>query len=201
MEIEAFLRSTTALLTAVAVLLGAIVSLFDALRPLRFPPKLGKLLRTPTFLLGMVLITVALVIVIGRLRLPPLPLNAQLTTDAWNALNASEYPNAVSIAQECISAFANQALREQRALDGATPPPVGKVGEDEKQAIFSHGVLNDVATCYFIKGQALERLNRLSEARDAYIQAEQFSYARTWDEQGWFWSPAEAATDRLSALP
>jgi hypothetical protein len=132
----------------------------------------------------------------------PLPLHSQLMTAAWNAFNKQAYVESIAKAQECIDGFKAQALREQQeyAASGSAPPPVGAVSEDEKRTIFSRGGLNDVATCYFIKGETLEKLSRVNEARDAYKAAQQFPDARTWDPSGFFWSPAQGASDHLKIL-
>jgi hypothetical protein len=133
-----------------------------------------------------------------------LPKNAQLTTCAWNFFNNGMYLEAIAKAEECIDQFEGQALREQQAFTtSARPtPPIGKPGsEDEKNETLARGVLNDVATCYFIKGQALEQLNQISAAKEAYKGASRFPDARAWDPAGFFWPPAQAAMDRLAKLP
>jgi hypothetical protein len=126
-----------------------------------------------------------------------------LTTCAWNLLNEGRYEETIIVAKECIDTFEGQALREQQEFtaSGSPTPPIGAVSEEEKNKILPRGALNDVATCYFIKGQALEKSNRISEAKEAYRGAQQFPDARTWDPAGFFWSPAQAASDRLARLP
>ena len=133
--------------------------------------------------------------------IPERPKNEQLTSDAWDALNKLDYATAIQKTEECIDSFELQAIRDQEALKDSPMPPVGAVGDEDKAVIQARGVLNDVATCYFIKGQALEKLDRISEAKEAYQGAQQFPYGRTWDPLGWFWSPADAAADRLAKLP
>jgi hypothetical protein len=127
--------------------------------------------------------------------------------NAWDALNKKDYITAIRAADECISNFHLKAERDQSALDqkGEPAPPTGTVSAPDKQRIFSRGVLNDTATAYFIKGKAAEALakkNReyLATARAAYENAKKLTYARVWDPQGWFWSPSEAAADRLADL-
>jgi hypothetical protein len=80
------------------------------------------------------------------------------------------------------------------------------VSDAEKNKIFQRGILNDVATAYFIKGRSMEYLFRKggaemtrhkADAERAYRQACEVSHGRTWDPKGWFWSPCEAARDRL----
>lgn len=124
--------------------------------------------------------------------------SAGLTETAWDALENGQYETAVENAQTCISLFEGEAVIQQAALTEA--PPLGTVSEEQKQAIFSNWALNDVATCYWIKGQALEKLGRIEEAKESYRKAQEFPYARTWDPKGWFWSPAEAASKRLAEL-
>lgn len=133
-----------------------------------------------------------------------LTLNANLTTCAWEFFNKMMYEEAIAVAKECIDTFEAQALREQQEFtaSGSTTPPVGTTSESEKNEIMSRGVLNDVATCYFVKGRALENLDRISEAKVTYIGAQQFPDARTWDENmPGFWSTAQAASERFARLP
>ncbi len=140
----------------------------------------------------------------------PLPRNAELITCAWGFWNDAKYVEAIGVAEQCIDEFEGQALRDQRTLSvGEQPAPItGKPGSAaEKDTILAQGVLNDVAACHFVMGQALERLGRVDDARAAYRDVLQFPFARVWDAGGdpgglgFFWSPAQAATDRLAAMP
>jgi hypothetical protein len=130
------------------------------------------------------------------------PLNVELTSGAWDALNGREYVKAIALADSCVSEFSGMAEIEQAKLDSlkVPVPPEGSVTQEVKQEILSRGILNDVATCLFIKGRALEALNRKDEARKAYSAALSLPYARCWDPKGWFWSPAKAAQGRLRIL-
>jgi len=74
-------------------------------------------------------------------------------------------------------------------------PPKGRVSDAEKNTIFSRGLLNDVATCFLIKGRSAENLRRKDAAKHAYAAATKYKHARCWDLKGWFWSPAEMAAD------
>jgi hypothetical protein len=155
------------------------------------------------WIIGAVLISISAALFVVRAAGPePQPKNVVLTTAAWNAFNAKDYSNAIAKAQECIDEFCGSANREQAELEKQKVPlpPKGKVTEAEKQTIFARGLLNDVGTCYFILGRSAEHLGRKDLAREAYGQAARYTYARTWDLGGWFWSPAEAAEDRLAGL-
>jgi hypothetical protein len=66
-------------------------------------------------------------------------------------------------------------------------------------------LLNDVATAYFIKGRSAEYLYEKTKdkkykslAEEAYQAACVLKYGRCWDPQGWFWSPCDAANERLN---
>lgn len=129
------------------------------------------------------------------------PENVQLTNAAWDAYNRSDFEQAIKAADKCIDEFQGDADRKQASLEGEHPTiPVGKVSKDEKKKILANGVLNDVATCFFIKGRSAENLKRMDDAKQAYKAAAKYIYARTWDPKGWFWSPADAASDRLKRL-
>ena len=130
------------------------------------------------------------------------PSNVQLTSKAWDNFNKDKYEKAITYAEKCINEFRSAADREQRELENAHAPlpPKGKVSDQEKEKIWARGLLNDVATCFYIKGRSAENLGRIEEAKQAYQVASRYTYARCWDPKGWFWSPAEAALDRLHLL-
>jgi tetratricopeptide (TPR) repeat protein len=130
------------------------------------------------------------------------PLNVQLTNQAWDAFNKGDYERAITYAEKCITEFLGAAGRKQLQLvnDKAPLPPTGSVSKEEKKSIFANGLLNDVATCFYIKGRSAEALGHKDEAIKAYQAAAKYTYARCWDPKGWFWSPSEGSLDRLSVL-
>jgi len=145
----------------------------------------------------------ALVSVHGRAEQPCLH-------KAWLALNRADYSTAIEAANECIAEFGPKAFREQKSLQasGEKEPPIGSVDNvADKKKVFDRWAVNDVATAYFVKGRAAEHLFRSQKAdrfrrsaTEAYEAAAKLTFGRCWDPQGWFWSPSEGATDRLSAL-
>jgi tetratricopeptide (TPR) repeat protein len=61
--------------------------------------------------------------------------------------------------------------------------------------------LNDVGTCLFILGKVEEAEGKNAEAIATYQEViKSFPMAQCWDKQGWFWQPAVAAKERLTAL-
>jgi hypothetical protein len=130
---------------------------------------------------------------------PVLTTSAEFVTAAWNAYNKNDFAKAIELAQECINRWESDALKQQLVLTQA--PSNGKVTDDEKRKIFASWALNDVGTAYFIKALSLEKLGKTADAKEAYKQVTTLPYARCWDPQGWFWSPAEVASENLAKLP
>jgi hypothetical protein len=128
--------------------------------------------------------------------------------NAWEAFNGQRYSRAIEYCNQCIEDFGRIAHRKQKELDSLKipEPPVGSVSDAEKRAIFNRGLLNDVATAYWVKGRSAEYLYRRGgQHRDNYKQMTEEAYkeacvlkhGRTWDPKGWFWSPCRAAQERL----
>lgn len=137
----------------------------------------------------------------------------RMTEQAWNAYNNADNESAIQKAELCIKEFRRTADALQQALKDKkeTFPPVGEIPEEpQKRAVFNHGPLNDVATCYFLVGEAHLKLaeglkgdaktEHLKKARAAYEAAAKYTYARTWDPKGWFWDPSAKANERLEEM-
>jgi hypothetical protein len=133
---------------------------------------------------------------------PDVPRNVELVNAAWEAFGAQDYERAISASDRCIGRFKDQADAQQETLQRAQAPmpPTGRVTEKQKSAIFQQGLLNDVATCFWVKARSAQLLKRFDLAKEAFQTAAKYTYARTWDTHGWFWSPAEDAADRLIDL-
>jgi hypothetical protein len=200
----------TAGLSAFANVLGGIANVLEKLRALLEHRKAHDSSqrrrgpRRPVRLVAeLLLIAVAVILLAARFTATARePLNVRLTREAWDALNADKPKLAIERADECIHKFRGQADLLQSKLSNAhaADPPVGAVTESQKRAIHQNGLLNDVATCFFIKGEAWRKLGNKGEARQAYTIAKQYTYARCWDPQGWFWSISEAAEGQLKYL-
>lgn len=129
---------------------------------------------------------------------------------AWAGVNASNYAQAMEAANDCIEQFSARAFRDQAALEAAHEkfPPTGAVDSaSDKKKIFDRWAVNDISTAYFLRGQAAEQLLKRTHnskmkqvAIESYTAATRLGFGRCWDPQGWFWSPAEAAADRLLVL-
>lgn len=223
MESENFItiiNSTAVLITAIGALLAGIgailkavpISVWRSLR-LRMNRRSSNTTKTEdkpmkTFKKGLIIMGVFLVLsAVGIFTLrtvfaQEVPQNQELTTAAWKHYEAAEYSKAISNASECIEMFSGQAEIEQKELIEnkiPIPTPTPKT-EEAKQEIFARGLLNDVATCYFITGQAYEKLGNETAAIEAYREAEKFKHAMAWDPKGWFWNVSRAAAGRIRYL-
>ncbi|HEX4085404.1 MAG TPA: hypothetical protein VHY22_10870 [Chthoniobacteraceae bacterium] len=120
--------------------------------------------------------------------------SSTLTAKAWKALGDKDYASAMGYTQKCIDMFKGQAVQMQKGL---TAEP----DTSDKEKVFANWALNDVGTCYFIQAKALEDQGNTKDALADYkFLADNLSYAKCWDTKGWFWSPAGAAKERVSAL-
>jgi len=117
--------------------------------------------------------------------------SSTLTTKAWGALLAKNYPAVLGYTNKCIELYKDQALKMQAGLKEKAP----------KESANQYWALNDVGTCYFIQGKALDDQGDKKGAIAAYkTLADTLSFAQCWDTKGWFWSPADGARKRLAEL-
>ncbi len=120
--------------------------------------------------------------------------SSTLTTKAWAAYTGKDLVGVQAYTKMCFDLYEATAIQQQGSLSAPVPTT-------DKEAVFQQWALNDVGTCYFILGQALEGAGQPAPALAAYkTLVEKLAYAQCWDEKGWFWSPASAAKGRLKAL-
>ena len=120
--------------------------------------------------------------------------SATITQKAWEALNSQNYANAVGYAKKCVELYEKQAVEMQKGLKEPVP-------NADREAVSKLWALNDVGTCLFIIGQAMEKQEKGADALAAYKQlVEKVPFAQCWDPKGWFWKPAEGAKTRIKAL-
>ena len=117
-----------------------------------------------------------------------------LAVKAWEALEKGDLDAVLAYTNKNIELYSKQAKNMQQGLEGYV--------EGSEKEIFSKWALNDIATSYFIQGEAYRKASKLEEAKAAYKTViEEYSYGQTWDPK-WkgFWKPAEAAKEKLAML-
>jgi hypothetical protein len=143
---------------------------------------------------------------------PENTMNVVWTAEAWRLYEQKRYEEALGMAGRVIRTFGTQARGIQiRLMDAirkgeAKVPPVGAVAPPEEAAVHKNGLLNDVATCFFITGKSDQELYaRTKEARFkdgaalAFANAAYLTLARCWDPNGrFFWNPSEGSLNELA---
>lgn len=119
--------------------------------------------------------------------------SSTLISKAWEALNKSDIESVLAYTNKCIELFAEQARKFGAELKDY---PTGSNDD-----IFKFWALNDVATAYYIQGEAYRKANMKDESKEAFNKLiKEYPYGQTWDIKGWFWKPAEAAKEKLAML-
>ena len=114
-----------------------------------------------------------------------------LTSQAWEALAAKDFTTARARIERCRKLYGEKAIETQETLSVVPGPDTAR----------EFWALNDVGTCLFILGKVEEAEGKNAEAIAAYQEViKSFPMAQCWDKQGWFWQPAVAAKERLTAL-
>lgn len=125
-----------------------------------------------------------------------------LLTNAWKC--GEDHECAIKAALTCVDKFGLQAADDQKAIESGPeskrPLDPGAADKDSPGAkrTFANGVLNDAAACMFILGNAQRARAMCPEARSTYEKLSKLTYARVWDNQGWFWAPASDAQKALA---
>ncbi|MBF0511022.1 MAG: tetratricopeptide repeat protein [Candidatus Omnitrophica bacterium] len=119
--------------------------------------------------------------------------SSTLATKAWAALAQNDIESVLAYTNKCIQLYAAQASKMQSSLTDYV------TGSNDE--IFKLWALNDVATCYYIQGEAYRNANMKDEAKEAFNKVmKDFSFGQTWDTKGWFWKPAAAAKEKLDMM-
>ncbi len=114
-----------------------------------------------------------------------------LTTKAWDALAQKQYDLVYAYTGKCIEQFSQQAADMQAGLTAPAPADTAS----------TYWALNDVGTCLYIRAQAYEAQGKSKEALADYKELiKTYSFAQTWDPNGWYWRPADAAKQRIKVI-
>jgi len=124
---------------------------------------------------------------------------------AWAASGGGNFDQVYRITGECIEKFSQEADNLAKTLSDFP--------SKEKQSVYQ--VMNDVATCYFIRAEALVKEGvayfrdnkqelaeeKFSLAKQIFLEViEKYPYAQAWDPRGWFWSIKEASEKTVDKI-
>jgi len=117
--------------------------------------------------------------------------STEFVKECWQALSKRKFNKVYELVDECIKLYGKKALEISKSLKDF--PPKGK------ESLYN--IMNDVATCLFIKGEALMREGRNQEAKEVFKKLiKDFPYAQSWDPRGWWWKIAEKSKLSLDKL-
>ncbi len=121
-----------------------------------------------------------------------------LSSKAWEALNKGDIEAVLAFTNKCVELYGEQAKAMQASLkDYVKGAKEGGLDKD----VFEQWALNDVATCYFIQGEAYLKAKMDEEAKEAYKTViDKYSFAQAWDPKGWFWKPAAGAKEKIMGI-
>ncbi|HOY09556.1 MAG TPA: tetratricopeptide repeat protein [Candidatus Omnitrophota bacterium] len=116
-----------------------------------------------------------------------------LTVKAWEALGNKDLDSVVAYTNKCLELYEAKAKEMQESMT--------EYAWESKDKIFSYWALNDVGTCYFIRGEAYLNAGKKEEAKKNFKKlVDEYYFSQCWDPKGWFWKPAEGAQQKLEAL-
>jgi len=100
---------------------------------------------------------------------------------SWEASSQMDLKRIDELVSQCVAHYGVEAKIQQSEL-----MDFPKRGEEGK-----YQQLNDVATCLFIKAEAVMNFGNKEEAIKLFEDLiKEYPFAQAWDPRGWFWSVA-----------
>ncbi len=115
----------------------------------------------------------------------------QVTRKAWEAFAKNDFKTVERLANESVRRWGEQARMRNNKLFRLPSAKEAK----------KYNTLNEVATIVWLKGEALLKKGDRDGALAAYYTViANYNYGQTWDNKGWYWSPAASSRDRIAEL-
>ncbi|MDD4295053.1 MAG: glycoside hydrolase family 2 TIM barrel-domain containing protein [Candidatus Omnitrophica bacterium] len=110
---------------------------------------------------------------------------------AWSLRGEGKFDEVHATVADCILQYGELANEESKKLTDFPP----------NAEINNYQAMNDVATCYFIKGEALRAQDDKPAAKEAFsVIVEKYPYAQAFDPRGWYWSIKEKAEMAIAQI-
>ncbi len=124
----------------------------------------------------------------------------ELARHAWAALEANDLEKVIACSNVAIRKWTTQADSQQLKAASASCSETPKPSE-LKSYFESNWALSDIATLWFIRGQAFRQKAKWNEAREAYsVVVNKYQCAFAWDSRGWFWRTADGAKEKMEEI-
>ena len=115
----------------------------------------------------------------------------QVTQKAWDAFAKKNYYEVERLANESVRRWGEQTRKRNNELFKLPSAKEAK----------KYNTLNEVATIVWLKGEALLKKGDRDGALAAYYTViADYEFGQTWDNKGWYWSPAASSKDRIAEL-
>lgn len=120
------------------------------------------------------------------------PAVKDLVRDAWAASSKSNWDVVNAIFDQSVKFYGEEADQMHAKLSNFPP----------RESIEKYEVMNDVATCYFIKAEGLMQQGKSEEATKLFEEAiQKYKWAQAWDpSRGGYWSIAEKSQASLDVM-
>jgi beta-glucuronidase len=104
--------------------------------------------------------------------------SSEYVNKGWAAQGKKDFQEVYRVTDECVVKFSSEADRLAGTLTQI--PPKGKID--------TYQIMNDVATCYFIKAETLRTEGKTDEAVGNFeIIINKYPFAQAFDPRGWYW--------------
>ena len=115
----------------------------------------------------------------------------QVTQKAWDFIAKKNYDKVERLANDSVRRWGEYAREENKRFNRLPSAKEAK----------KYNTLNEIATIVWLKGEALLKKGDREGALAAYLTLiEDYNYGQTWDNKGWYWSPAASSRDRIAEL-
>ena len=115
----------------------------------------------------------------------------QVTGKAWDALAKNDFNTVERLANESVRKWGEQARKRNNELFRLPSAKEAK----------KYNTLNELATIVWLKGEALlKKGDRDGALATYYTVIADYEFGQTWDNKGWYWSPAATSRDRIAEL-
>ncbi|MDD5006323.1 MAG: glycoside hydrolase family 2 TIM barrel-domain containing protein [Candidatus Omnitrophica bacterium] len=115
----------------------------------------------------------------------------EYVAQAWKILSKKDYDSLDKLVKECVDKYGQEADSQEASLKDFPA--------QDKISLYQS--LNDVATCLFVRIEALVRQAKNEEAKQACRDLiNKYPFAQAWDPRGWYWKVAEKAQSTLDKL-
>ena len=115
----------------------------------------------------------------------------ELVRLAWETSSKQDLERLNQLVDQCVESYGEEAKKLEQLLTDFPPR-----GDEE-----IYNTLNDVATCLFIRAEALMNTGRTEEAVAEFQHIiGTYKWAQAWDPRGWYWSVAEKSQASIDVL-